>query len=213
MKGLRFWTVVALLAGTALLLFARGDKDLIPASEPLSQMPRTIAGWSGSDVQIDQETLDVLGAGDFLSRVYIHGGEEQPIGLFIGYFPTQRTGVTIHSPKNCLPGSGWAFESSQYVNLNDANGKAHRVGEYIIADGENRQFVIYWYQAHGRSIANEYLAKIYLVTDAIRLNRTDGALIRVTTPIDANEGMSAARARAEAFTAQLIPMLPRFIPN
>jgi EpsI family protein len=213
MKSARFWTIVALLAGTALLLYARGNADLIPVSEPLSQVPRTIAGWWGSDLQIDQETLDVLGAGDFLSRVYIHGGGERPIGLFIGYFPTQRTGVTIHSPKNCLPGSGWAFESSQYVNLNDANGKAHRVGEYIIADGENRQFVIYWYQAHGRSIANEYLAKIYLVTDAIRLNRTDGALVRVTTPIDANEGMSAARARAEAFTAQLFPMLPRFIPN
>ena len=213
MKSARFWTVVALLAGTALLLYARGNSDLIPVSEPLSQIPRTIAGWSGNDMQIDQETLDVLGAGDFLSRVYIHGREEPPIGLFIGYFPTQRTGVTVHSPKNCLPGSGWAFESSQYVNLNDENGKAHRVGEYIIADGENRQFVIYWYQAHGRSIANEYLAKIYLVTDAIRLNRTDGALIRVTTPFDANEGRSAARARAEAFTAQLIPMLPRFIPN
>ena len=213
MKSARFWTIVALLAGTALLLYARGNSDFIPVSEPLSQMPRNLAGWWGSDVEIDQETLDVLGAGDFLSRVYIHGREVPPIGLFIGYFPTQRTGVTIHSPKNCLPGSGWAFESSQYVNLNDANGNAHRVGEYIIADGENRQFVIYWYQAHGRSIANEYLAKIYLVTDAIRLNRTDGALVRVTTPIDANEGMSAARARAEAFTAQLFPMLPRFIPN
>ena len=213
MKSARFWTIVALLAGTALLLYARGNSDFIPVSEPLSQMPRNLAGWWGSDVEIDQETLDVLGAGDFMSRVYIHDGGKPPIGLFIGYFPTQRTGVTIHSPKNCLPGSGWAFESSQYVNLNDANGKAHRVGEYIIADGENRQFVIYWYQAHGRSIANEYLAKIYLVTDAIRLNRTDGALIRVITPISAHEGMSAARARAEAFTAQLIPMLPRFIPN
>ena len=213
MKSARFWTIVALLAGTALLLYARGNSDFIPVSEPLSQMPRTIAGWWGNDVPIDQETLDVLGAGDFLSRVYIHGGEEQPIGLFIGYFPTQRTGVTIHSPKNCLPGSGWSFESEQYVNLNDANGKVHRVGEYIIADGENRQFVIYWYQAHGRSIANEYLAKIYLVADAIRLNRTDGALVRVTMPIDGNEGMPAARARAEAFTAQLMPMLPRFIPN
>ena len=213
MKGLRFWTIVALLAGTALLLFARGDKDLIPVSEPLSQMPRTIAGWWGSDVEIDQETLDVLGTGDFLSRVYTQSGETQPIGLFIGYFPTQRTGVTIHSPKNCLPGSGWAFESSRYVNLNDANGKAHRVGEYIIADGENRQFVIYWYQAHGRSIADEYLAKVHLVIDAIRLNRTDGALVRVITPIDANQGTSAAKARTEAFTAQLIPMLPRFIPN
>jgi EpsI family protein len=213
MKSARFWTIVALLAGTALLLYARGNSDFIPVSEPLSQMPRTIAGWWGNDVPIDQETLDVLGAGDFLSRVYIHGGQEPPIGLFVGYFPTQRTGVTIHSPKNCLPGSGWSFESEQYVNLNDANSKAHRVGEYIIADGENRQFVIYWYQAHGRSIANEYLAKIYLVADAIRLNRTDGALVRVTMPIDGNEGMPAARARAEAFTAQLMPMLPRFIPN
>ena len=194
-----------LLAGTVLLLHARGNSDLIPVSEPLSQFPRTIAGWTGSDVQIDQETLDVLGAGDFLSRVYSQQGQALPIGLFIGYFPTQRTGVTIHSPKHCLPGAGWVFESSQYVDLNDANGKAHRVGEYIIGNGESRQFVIYWYQAHGRSVANEYMAKIYMVTDAMRLNRTDGALVRVITPIGPEEDTSAARARAEAFTAQLAP--------
>ena len=213
MKTPRFWTVVALLAGTLLLLHLRGNTDLIPESEPLWQVPGTIAGWTGSDQPIDKETLDVLGAGDFLSRVYVQEGQSLPIGLFIGYFPTQRTGVTIHSPKNCLPGAGWFFESSQYVDLNDANGKTHRVGEYIISNGETRQFVIYWYQSHGRSVANEYLAKIYLVTDAIRLNRTDGALVRVTTPIEASEGTSAARSRAEAFTAQLDPMLPRFIPN
>jgi EpsI family protein len=213
MKNSRFWTILVLLGGTALLLHARGDTDLIPASEPLSQVPDTIAGWSGHDVQIDQETLDVLGAGKFLSRVYTQGGEEQPIGLFIGYFPTQRTGVTIHSPKNCLPGAGWAFESSRYVSLSDADGKTHQVGEYIIGNGEDRQFVIYWYQAHGRSIANEYMAKVYLVTDAIRMNRTDGALVRVITPIGSGEATSAARTRSEAFTAQLAPMLPRFIPN
>ncbi len=213
MKSPRFWAVVALLAGTLLLLHLRGNTDLIPESEPLWQVPGTIAGWTGSDQPIDKETLDVLGAGDFLSRVYVREGQSLPIGLFIGYFPTQRTGVTIHSPKNCLPGSGWFFESSQYVDLNDANGKAHRVGEYIISNGEMRQFVIYWYQSHGRSVANEYLAKIYLVTDAIRLNRTDGALVRVTTPIEAREDTSAARSRAESFTAHLDPLLPRFIPN
>jgi EpsI family protein len=162
---------------------------------------------------IDQETLDVLGAGDFLSRVYTRSGGTQPVGVFIGYFPTQRTGVTIHSPKHCLPGAGWAFESSQYVDLKDADGKAHRVGEYVIGNGENRQFVIYWYQAHGRSVANEYLAKIYLVADAIRTNRTDGALVRVIVPIDRGQDGSAAKARAEEFAAQLAPMLPRFIPN
>jgi len=213
MKSTRFWSVVVLLAGTALLLHARGDTDVIPVSEPLSQVPRTIARWSGNDVEIASETRDVLGAGNFLSRVYTQGGEVQPIGLFIGYFPTQRTGVTIHSPKNCLPGSGWAFESSRYVNLNDADGKTHQVGEYIIANGEDRQFVIYWYQAHGRSVANEYMAKVYLVTDAIRLHRTDGALVRVITPIGSGEGTLAAKTRAERFTAQLIPILSRFIPN
>jgi EpsI family protein len=213
MKSLRFLTVALLMAGTSLLLFSRGNSDLIPASEPLSNIPLAIDQWSGSDAQIDQETLDVLGSGDFLSRVYARDSRTPMISLFIGYFPSQRTGVTIHSPQNCLPGAGWAFESSKYVNLKDASGKPHRLGEYIVTNGENRQFVIYWYQAHGRSVANEYLAKIHMVIDAIRMNRTDGALVRVMTPISPTEGTSPAQARAEAFTARLAPMLPRFIPN
>jgi EpsI family protein len=179
----------------------------------LSQLPAIQAGWTSRDLDIDQETRDVLGAGDFLSRFYSQGTQSPPISLFIGYFPTQRTGQTIHSPKHCLPGSGWVFVSSDYVDLIDAGGKPHRVGEYIIANGDARQFVIYWYQAHGRSVANEYMAKIYMVADAIRLNRTDGALVRVITPIASSEDTMAARKRAEAFTTQLAPLLPRFIPD
>ena len=213
MKSPRFWILVLLLAGTALLLAARGNSDLIPASEPLSSVPRSIAGWAGNDVPIGQETLDVLGAGEFLSRIYGQDNQFDQIGLFIAYFPSQRAGVTIHSPKNCLPGSGWSFESSRYVDLKDVDGIPHQVGEYIVANGDNRQFVIYWYQAHGRSIANEYTAKAYMVSDAMRLNRTDGALVRVATPIDPKEGALPAKARAEKFTAQLAPMLSRFIPD
>lgn len=213
MKNLHFWAAALLLAGTALLLHLRGSNDRNPFSEPLSQLPGVIAGWTGSDQPIDQETLDVLGDGDFLSRVYSRGGETAPIGLFIGYFPTQRTGQTIHSPKHCLPGAGWVFESSSYTDLTDADGKPHRVGEYVIANGAEKQFVIYWYQAHGRSVANEYMAKIYMVADAMRMNRTDGALVRVITPIAPNEDVSAARKRAEGFTMRLVPLLPRFIPN
>jgi EpsI family protein len=213
MKTPRFWIVVVMLAGTALLMFARGSADVIPVSEPLPQLPRLIDGWSGTDVQIDQDTLKVLGTGNFLSRIYALDGQPQSIDLFVAYFPTQRTGVTIHSPKNCLPGAGWAFESSQYVDLKDANGQPHRVGEYVIVNGDSKRFAIYWYQAHGRSVASEYLAKVYMVTDAIRLNRTDGALVRVTTPIDPKEDTLRAKARVEAFTAQLAPSLPRFIPD
>ncbi len=105
------------------------------------------------------------------------------------------------------------FAESRYVDLKDANHESHRVGEYVISDGTDRQFVIYWYQAHGRSIANEYLAKIYMVKDAIKMHRTDGALVRVMTPIAPPESETTARARAEAFTRELGPMLPRFIPK
>jgi len=213
MKNLRFWTAVLLLAGTALLLHTRPNTDRNPPSERLSQLPAIIEGWTGNDQPIDQETRDVLGAGDFLSRIYTQGPRVSPISLFIGYFPTQRTGQTIHSPKHCLPGAGWTFESSDYVDLADAKGKPHRVGEYIITNNDTRQFVIYWYQAHGRSEANEYMAKMYLVADAMRMNRTDGALIRVITPIGPQEDLPAAKKRAEAFTMQLAPLLPAFIPD
>lgn len=213
MKSLRFWTAVLLLASMALLLHTRANADRNPPSEPLAQFPNMIDGWVGSDQHIEQAALDVLGAGDFLARLYTLGPKTTPISLFIGYFPTQRTGQSIHSPKHCLPGAGWSFESSDYVDLTDANGRSHRVGEYIIGNGDSKEFVIYWYQAHGRSVANEYMAKVYMVADAVRLNRTDGALVRVITPITSNEETSVARARAEAFTMQLAPMLPRFVPN
>ena len=213
MKDLRFWTVVLLLAATALVLHTRSAADRNPPRELLSMLPANIAGWEGSDQQVDPETLDVLGAGDVLARVYTQIGKPEHVGLFIGYFPSQRTGQTIHSPKNCLPGAGWVFESSSYVNLVDVNGKPHQVGEYIVANGTTKQFVVYWYQAHGRSVASEYWAKIYMVLDAIRMNRTDGALVRVITPISSGESISDAKARVEMFTRQLAPLLPRFIPN
>jgi EpsI family protein len=213
MRNPRFWSALLLLAATVLLLHSRPNVDRNPPAEPLAQLPESIAGWSGRDLDIDQETLSVLGAGDFLSRVYTHFPPLPPINLFIGYFPTQRTGQTIHSPKHCLPGAGWVFQSTDYVDLVDVNGQTHRVGEYIIANGDEREFVIYWYQAHGRSVANEYWAKVYMVMDAIRLNRTDGALVRVITPLNPNEETPAARKRAEEFTMRLAPLLPRFIPD
>jgi EpsI family protein len=213
MKNLRFWIVFLLLAATWLFLYTRPAVDRNPPSEPLSQLPYNLAGWTGTDQQIDQESLENLGAGDFVARSYAQNGQAEPIGLFIGYFPTQRSGQAIHSPKHCLPGAGWIFESSDSIDLIDVNGKSHHVGEYVVANGSAKQIVIYWYQAHGRSVANEYMAKIYTVVDAIRMNRTDGALVRVVTPVSYREEYPAARKRAEIFTKQLVPLLPRFIPD
>jgi EpsI family protein len=228
MKSPKFWTIMVLLLATAFVLQSRGDTDNVPPSEPLRLMPETFGPWTAQDFPLDDDTLAVLGKGDFLNRVYTTGQSmpnpsadgiapanvpTPPISLFIGYFATQRTGQTMHSPQHCLPGAGWTFDSQRYVDLKDVQGKNYRVGEYVIGNGESRQFVIYWYQAHGRSVPNEYLAKLYMVTDAIRTNRTDGALVRIITPIMSNESVGTARTRAVHFTEQMAPYLPKFIPN
>jgi EpsI family protein len=211
--SLRFWFAVLLLSAAAVVLHVRPNADRNPPTDPLAQFPETVAGYSGADQVIDQDTLDVLGSGEFLSRIYTTSSPTPPVSLFIGYFATQRTGQTIHSPKHCLPGSGWTFESSKYLTLTDAANKPHRVGEYIIGNGYQKDFVIYWYEAHGRSVADEYMAKLYLVADAIRMNRTDGALVRVITPVVPGETIADAKARAEAFTGKAAPLLPRFVPD
>ena len=226
MRSPRFWTVVTLMVVTLTLLMHRGDRDNVPASQPLSMMPDVIDGKVAENIPMEDDVLEVLGKGDFLSRLYtvpnakavaatpgVSPGATLPVGLFIGYFATQRTGQSIHSPQHCLPGAGWSFESSRYTDLDDIQGKRYNVGEYVINNGESRQFVIYWYQAHGRSIANEYKAKAYMLADAIRYNRTDGALVRVITPIARGEQTADARERAVRFTSHMAPYLPQFIPN
>ena len=238
MKTPRFAVVVLLLVVTAILLHARGDVDRVPESAPLSTMPTSIAGYTSQEIPIDQSVLDVLGKGFFLNRVYVpqpHPSLEaavaasdaeqtgdpaagsqaarNAVGLFIGYFPTQRTGQSIHSPQNCLPGSGWTFDSSGTTELVDGGGKHYHVGEYLISNGRARQEVLYWYQSHGRSIAGDYKAKLYMLADSIRLGRTDAALVRVITPVGSSEGPIEAHNRVVGFAQQMVPLLPAFIPN
>ena len=122
MKSPRFWVVLLLLLATFTTLRLRASVDRVPPSEPLNLLPQTFDAWSSQDVPISQDTLDILGDGRFLNRIYINATPagrlvEPPVSLFIGYFPTQRTGQSIHSPQNCLPGAGWTFVSSRKINL------------------------------------------------------------------------------------------------
>jgi EpsI family protein len=221
MKSPRLWVVVLLMSFTALVLHVRGDVDRVPASRPLSEMPVTLGSRTGTDIPIDQEVLDILGKGDFLSRSYdpspaarpMNASDRTPIGLFIGYFPTQRTGQSIHSPQHCLPGAGWTFQSSGVTQLTDSSGKVSTVGEYIISNGSSTQEVLYWYQMHGRSIANDYKAKLYTVADSIRYGRTDAALVRIITPVNPGESQVDAHNRAVGFAERITPLLPEFVPN
>jgi EpsI family protein len=207
----RFSLVLALFVGTACVLFAR-PAERVPVSEPLAQFPTRIGEWTGTDIPIPPDTREVLGPGDFLERAYL-SSNSLPVELFVAYFPSQSAGDTIHSPKNCLPGSGWIPVQSSYVWLALVPSERVQVNRYVIVKGHSRQLVMYWFQAHGRVVASEYWAKIYLVADAIRMNRTDGALVRLVTPILTNEADEQAMTRLTELASEIVLKLPRFIPN
>ena len=135
------------------------------------------------------------------------------MALFIAYFPSQRQGDTIHSPKNCLPGSGWTPIDAARMPISVTGSGPILVNRYVIAKGLDKDMVLYWYQAHGRVTPSEYWAKIFLVADAVRENRSDGAMIRVITSILDGENEASAEDRVLKFSSQLVPILSAYIPQ
>jgi EpsI family protein len=147
---------------------------------------------------------------DYANRLYF-SQKEGLAQLYVGYYATQRTGDTIHSPKNCLPGAGWDPIQSGYETISLSGGRQIVVNEYVIQQGLDKELVFYWYQGRGRVIASEYSGKFWMVADAISRNRTDGALVRLITPM--NDSEEKARARLESFTQLVFPPLDALIPN
>jgi EpsI family protein len=222
MRSPKLWVVVLLMLFTAVELHLRGDVDRVPPSRPLSEMPSAIGNRTAVDIPIDAETLAILGKGDFLNRVYLwprnvpvaRPGDYADIGLYIAYFATQRSGQSIHSPQNCLPGAGWTFQPPSVVtSFTDSTGKEYRVGDYLITNGSATEEALYWYQLHGESIASDYKAKFSTLADSIRYGRTDEALIRIMTPVAPGEDRAEARRRVIGFAQQITPLLPAYVPN
>lgn len=210
----RFLCASVLIIATAVFLRAHPRSEVFPSREPLQSFPQQLGGWTGTDIAMDKDTLQVLGPGDFLLRVYNREDRNLPyLGLFIAYFPTQRAGDTIHSPKNCLPGAGWAPIESSHIELAVPGHSSFPVNRYVIAKGESRQLVLYWYWAHDRGVASEYWAKYYLVADSISLNRSDGALVRIATPLMPGESVDGAQQRMMPFVADVVPRLQTYIPR
>jgi EpsI family protein len=199
---------------TAFVMQARSANEVFPPREPLSSLSSQFGPWVGQDLVIDQQTLDILGAGEFLHRSYENGAEAQPwVDLLIAYFPSQKAGDTIHSPNHCLQGEGWVPIRREVVQLPRPDGSTFPANRYVTSKAGERELVIYWFQAHDRQVANEYLSKYYLAADSIRMNRSDGALVRLITPMFHQESPEAAQSRLMEVGSQLIPQLNRYIPR
>jgi len=212
--SLRFGIAWALMLATALVLRAHSRGEYFPPRASLSSLPLQIDGWMGIDSVLDQQTLDILGPGEFLVRDYDNASQPQPwINLYIAYFPTQRAGDTIHSPNHCLPGAGWIPTSREVIRIARRDGSSFPVNRYVVSKSGERQLVLYWFQAHGRAVASEYWAKYYLVSDSIRMNRSDGGLVRLMTPILDGESPDVAQARMMKLGSQFLPLLDSYIPR
>jgi EpsI family protein len=208
----RFIVAMALLIAAAGFLHAHKHGEVTPQFEKFSNFPINLAEWQGRDVPMDPRVLEVLGPGEFLSRIYVTN--QQPwMDFFIAYFPSQSTGDAVHSPKNCLPGAGWAPTESGFREIELKGMGKITVNRYVIARGNQRNLVYYWYQSHGRSIASEYSAKIWLVLDSIKMNRTDAALVRIITPVNPGEDLAAADKRALDFAQLVGPNIDHYIPK
>ena len=213
-SALRFALTATLIALTAILLQARGHTEVFPSRLPLSSFPAQLGDWSSTDIELDKKTLEILGPGDFLERVYQDPSGKLPLlDFFLAYFPSQRAGDTIHSPQHCLPGSGWNPEENTRVTLSLPGHGPFPANRYVISKAESRKLVLYWYWAHDRGVASEYWAKFYLVKDAIRMNRSDGALVRIVTDMRPGETADAAQQRLMPFASEVVPLLDNYIPR
>jgi EpsI family protein len=209
---LRFASAMAVLLATAAFLYARSGPEFNPYRKPLPDFPLQLGGYHGRNVAMTQDELQVLGDGQFLHRLY-SSPVSPPVDFFIAFFPSQRTGSTIHSPQNCLPGAGWTPVESGHLVIPGSRGDSLTVNRYIIAKGLDRQVVLYWYQSHGRVVASEYWSKYFLVRDSIRLHRSDGALVRIVTPVSPSESEADAQERAVQFSHLVLPQLDSYIPR
>lgn len=202
-----------LLVGLTAAFHTVSHGEKIPMHRALVSFPRTIGARQGQDVRIDPRFVDTLKADDMLTRAY-NGADLPTIWLYVAYFQSQRQGQTIHSPKNCLPGSGWTPVGNSRETIELSNGSSVNLNRFIVQNGLDRQLVLYWYESHGRTVASEYKARVDMVVDAIKLNRTDGALVRVSLPMEDNDPNGAvAEKSAREFVGQIHPMLKEYIPQ
>jgi EpsI family protein len=200
------------LAAQALLVHWTSTFERPPAKPDLATFPAQIGPWQRtSEAPVDEATQAQLGADRVMNSIYTQPNGEYA-NLFVAWFQSQRAGTSQpHSPQVCLPAAGWVPESNGTIDIETTAGTI-TVDRYVVAHGQERAVVLYWYQTPRRVIAGEWAAKFWLMADAFRDRRTDTSLVRVTTWVR-NSDVSAAAAAATEFSQRLYPLLRETFPR
>jgi EpsI family protein len=209
----RFTIVALLLAGTGIFLQARASHEFVLPRTALASFPLELKNWVGADVPIPDDILKTLGTGEFMQRTYRDRIATGPyVDLYVAYRQSQQKLVN-HLPQDCLEGSGWSPVEVGTTTLAFPDDTPFPVNRYLIAKGDDRQLVLFWYSVRGRRVASEDRMTAYMAFDSLRLNRSDNALIRMNTALQPGEKPRDAERRLLAFAGLVSPILPNYIPR
>lgn len=189
--------------------------DVIPERDLFAGFPTTLGPWTGNKERMEQIYIDALNFDDYIMADYRRSGDKIPVSLYVGYYETQRADKVPHSPRACLPGGGWAISDFGQRTVDGVGpaGGLFTVNRAIIGKDNNRQLVYYWFKQRSREVTHEYLVKWYILLDSVFQKRSDGALIRLVTPVPVGEDVSQADRRLSDFLATIAPELPRYVPD
>lgn len=207
------WAPAALLGAGALLTVGIDTQRSMPLRAPLgSTVPVDLPGYAGTDLELSDDLRRIAGVTNYLMRAYASASDAAApaFSLYVGYYDKQTEGRTIHSPKNCIPGSGWEALTSRTARIATGSGDI-TVNRYLIRKGAQRALVLYWYQGRGRVEPNEYWVKWHLLRDAVLRQRTEEALVRVVVPVAESE--EQAFKLASWAVKAVMPSLQRALPN
>lgn len=203
------------------------SEEVIPPREDFASFPAVVASWRCAErEQMDPKSLRILGASDYLLCSYVDAESGESVSLYVGYHESQvRQGggggeTAIHPPEHCLPGAGWAIIDSErrpvdFAGLPPGHGIRDDVRlakRFVIAKGDARQLVYFWYQGQGRVVSANEDVILYRFWNRATRGRTDGALVRFTTPI-LRGNVAAAEARFERFANAVVPVLAPYVPE
>jgi exosortase D (VPLPA-CTERM-specific) len=203
--------LVLCAAGVAVFAVS-GRQENVPGRMRFASFPSTIGAWQGRSAPLEPQVETALGLEDYILSDYSLP-DRADVNLYIAYYASQRQGFSPHSPIVCMPGGGWRITKFDRTRLEDAALQSPLpLNRAVIERGSAKQLVYYWFVQRGRNVANEFLSKWYLFADSIIKNRTDGALVRVTTPLYAGESERDADLRLQAFVKELVPRLKGYLP-
>lgn len=203
-----FMSIVAALALSTIAVYSVDKRaEVIADRKDFPLFPMQLSDWRGQQTSLDAPVIGKLGLSDYILANF-NQVDKPAVNFYAAYYASQRKGISPHSPRVCIPGGGWQIveiERTQVDNL--------PVNRIVIKKGDMTQLVYYWFQQRGRMLANEYFMKWYLFKDALLLNRTDGALVRLTTMVYPGENFQLADQRLQDFAKVVLPVLPEYIPE